>query len=590
MHLLIFLVLGLVATRPLVAAQFHHTPLAVPDSAKVTVSLNDYAGLPRPNPRGWYYKCANVVLARDGSLVACWQMSDQHTSHTTWLMVARSHDAGRTWGGYKVISHASETEHNAVWVVPQMGVLRDGRLLIVCDRGQRAPGQSWPMLSAWQKPDRGMSNWIFWSGDNGETWSAGEKVDDVGGEPGYPLELSNGTIAFTRTSSAQTTLLKNPPAPWNDIYYRNEIVFSDDSGKSWQRSAWLSDDPFHGDCEVGLAEFAPGKLLAATRIGLGNGRFGHPSRLIFSDDAGKSWPRAVPAPFHGQRPHLRKLASGNLLVTYRNVWGTPGTRALVFSPAEAATLGFQPNSYLPDESRATLTDSVLTLRTTAGKTGAAEFTLYPAQDDTTRVEIETTLRVDAAERNGCAISAGIWVRFLPNRVELADLPEAGFAIDARAWHTYRIVRAGGAVTIFADGTEKLRHDLGALWVREVRFGNRASSVSGGAYAENSAVSHWRSLAVKVFNTSDTIFDWRWDASRGFPDQFRRDRVVTLDNAYPGDCGYSMWTQLPDGRIVILDYTSAGQPNSMESFSANGAAPSIRAYLVTEADLVRPRAP
>lgn len=556
-----------IAGPALMAAPFHRDPLAVPESAKVTVTLADYPGLPRPTPRGWYYKCANVVLARDGALVAFWQMSDEHLSNVSWLMSARSRDGGRTWGDHRVISQASSAEHNAIWVVPQMGVLRDGRILVVVDRGQRAPGQKFPMLSAWQKPDRGMSNWLFWSHDHGETWTKGEQVDAIGGEPGYPFELGDGTIAFTRTSSAPTTLLRNPPAPWNDIYYRNEIVFSDDRGKTWTRTAWLADSPFHGDCEVGLAELAPGRLIAATRIGLGNGRFGHPSRLIFSDDSGRTWPRAVPAPFYGQRVHLRKLASGKLLATYRNLWGTPGTRALVFTPAEAVSLGFQPTSHILEEARCTLDGDTLTLRTAEGRTGAVEFNLYPAQDDRSRVEIEATLRVEAAGSNACAIGAGVWVRFLPDRVCLADRPEAGFAYDTRDWHTYRIVRDAGHVTIFADGKQMLREPIAGIWQREVRFGSRASAASGRV-----GITHWRAVSAKVSNANDTSIAWSWTPRQGYPDQFRRDRIVVLDR-HP-DCGYSSWTQLPDGRLVIVNYTAAER----EHF--------IKAYLVTEKDLTR----
>lgn len=571
-----------VATSSAGAATFHRDQLAVPETAKVTVSRDSYPGLQNPNPGGWYYKCANVVLAKDGSLVACWQYSDNHVSLASWIMVARSRDGGRTWGEHRAISHSNVWEHRWIWVVPQMSVLRDGRIVIVVDRGQRNAGQNFPMLADWQKPDRGMQNWIFWSSDHGATWTQGEKVDDVGGEPGYAVELSDGTLAFTRTSSAKTTQLKNPPSPWNDIYYRNEIVFSDDKGKTWGRTAWLADSPFHGDCEVGLAELAPGKLIAATRIGLGNGRFGHPSRLLFSDDNGRTWPRAVPAPFYGQRVHIRKLQSGRLLATFRNNWGSYGTRALVFDPAEK--LGFQPQSFILEEERCALNDDALTVRTAEGKRGAVEFSLYPAQDDVSRVEIQATLRVESAQKHAAAISAGVWLRFLPDRVSLADRPEAGFAIDARQWHTYRIVREGGFVTVWVDGERKLREPVGDLWVRHVRFGNRSTSQSGGAYGENAGVTQWRAVAAKVTNAADTSIDWKWTPGQGYPDQFRRDRITVLDWAYPGDCGYSSWTQLPDGRLVILDYTSAP---SIEPFGhGDGRPPIIRAYLVTEGDLVR----
>jgi hypothetical protein len=576
----------LAASSPDLPAAFHRDSMAVPESAKFTVTPRDYPGLINPNPRGWYYKCANVVRAKDGSLVAAWQLSDQHTSLTTWLMSARSTDGGRTWGEYQVIDHASVWKNHKVWVVPQMGVLADGRILMVVDGGDRGPQENWPMLAQWQQPDRGMWNYVFWSADNGKTWSKGEKIDDVGGEPGYPIELSDGTIAFTRTSSNRTDQLRNPPAPWNDIYYRNEIVFSDDRGKSWARSTWLSDSPFFGDCEVGLAELAPGKLIAATRIGLGNGRFGHPSRLMYSDDSGRTWPRAHPAPFYGQRPHLRVLKSGKLLVTYRNVWGTPGSRALVFDRNEP--LGFQPNSHILDESRCELGGGAMTVRTGAGKREAVEFNLYPAQDDRSRVVVEATLRVDEAERNAVAISAGCWVHFAPTRVWLGDRPSAGFDFDTRGWRTYRVVRENGEIAIFVDGVEKLREKIDGLWVREVRFGNRAVAAGGGTYSQNRGVSHWKSVSAQVKNDArDYSIDWKWTPAQGYPDQFRRDRTVVLDYAHPGDCGYSMWTQFPDGRIVILDYTSGSLDYFASQEPAPDSQPRIRAYLVTERDLVRP---
>ncbi|MBM3891748.1 MAG: hypothetical protein FJ388_21750, partial [Verrucomicrobia bacterium] len=114
--------------------------------------------------------------------------------------------------------------------------------------------------------------------------------------------------------------------------------------------------------------------------------------------------------------HLGKLQSGKLLATYRNLWGTPGSRALVFDPAEP--LGFQPASHITDESRCELTAEALTLRTGDGARGAVEFNLYPAQDDLARVEFEATLKVDEAEPNGVAISAGCWVRFEPRPLPL----------------------------------------------------------------------------------------------------------------------------------------------------------------------------
>ena len=567
------------------ASAYNRTSLAVPDACKHTVTQKTYPGLVCPNPRGWYYKAGNVALARDGSLVACFPISDSHTPVTSNIMVARSTDGGVTWGEYQSIAHSDVWVDQAAWIVPQMSALKDGRLVIVCDLGQRQAGQAMPMLSAWQKPDRGMWNYMFWSSDNGKTWSAKQRIDHIGGEPSYVAELSNGVLAFTRTESVRTALLKNPPLPWGDIYYRNIVVFSDDAGRTWNRTSVLSDNPFQGDAEVGMVELEPGTILAATRIGLGNGQFANPSRLITSHDYGRTWDKGVLAPFYAQRPHLGKLQSGKLLVTYRNVWGTPGSRAFVFDPNEK--LGFQPNSWILDERCCSLKDGALVLKTREGKLEAADFSLYPAQDDESEVTIEAVLRVDEADLNGCAISAGCWVRFLPDRVCLADRPSAGFAVNAREWHTYRIHRGKGRIAIEVDGKRALDEPMGGLWVRQVHFGNRAGTGRPGDYARNRSASFWRSFSAKVSNSLDYSVDWSWDPSKGYPDQFRRDRVVVLDYAYPADCGYSSWTQKPDGGIVILDYTNGG---SMESYSwgapGAGAAPFVRAYLVKEGDLVR----
>ena len=81
-------------------AAFNRDSIVVPEDRKFTVTQKEYPGLTNPNPRGWYYKCANIVLAKDGSLVACWQISDNHTSLMSHLMAARSTDGGRTWGAY----------------------------------------------------------------------------------------------------------------------------------------------------------------------------------------------------------------------------------------------------------------------------------------------------------------------------------------------------------------------------------------------------------------------------------------------------------------------------------------------------------
>ena len=467
-----------------------------------------------------------------------------------------------------------------------MSRLSDGRLVIICDLGHRTSHDDWPVLARWQeRPPRGMWNYLFWSDDNGKSWSEPVECDDVGGEPGYIAELHDETLLYTRTETARSELLKDGPQPWGDIYYRNRAVFSDDRGKSWNRMSLITDAPFHGDCEVGVVELEPNHLLAVTRIGFGGGRFGQPSRFVHSHDGGKTWEAPTLAPFYGQRTIVKKLRSGRLLVTYRNRWGTPASYAFVWDPEE--TLPYEPNAFIWDETRCAMSDGVMTLKTDGTRETQVLFGLYPALNNDSDVDIAATVRVGDENSQGALISAGCLVRIAPDGVFLmkdssesieasgtllkepaAAQGQSGFAHDGTRWHDFRLLRKEGSIQIFVDGELKLERPVGEYAVREVRFGSDLRSVN-----------HWRSVRAKVENPGDYSIDWSWDASSGkFPDQFRRDRMVVLD--YTGDSGYSGWTQREDGSIVIVDYTND------DSGWAGALAPQpiLRAYLVEEEDL------
>jgi len=550
--------------------------------------------MPCPNPRGWYQSVATVADTPEG-LVAVYRLSDSHTALLTHIMVAHSADGGRTWTGHRSISQRNAWEHHSVWVAPQMSRLRDGRLVIICDLGNRTSHDNWPMLTHWQKPNRGMWNYLLWSSDNGRTWSEPHKIDDVGGEPSYILELSNGTLVYTRTESATSTELVNGPMPWGNIYYKNSAVFSDDGGKTWSRTSQVTDAPFQGDCEVGLLELEAGHVLAVTRIGYAGGWSGSPSRFVHSYDFGRTWQKPVLAPIYAQRAAVAKLASGKLLVSYRNASGTPGSYAFAWDAKE--TFGFEPNSYIWDESRCSLANDVVTLRTDEGVGQNVQFSLYPVFDHRSKVELEFELRVASATgKGGALLNAGVAVHISPDRVWLderatkgetvdatgsrvelkladtADTRPSSFDLDATKWHRYRLVREGHELSIHVDGKLKLKIGTEGRDIRLVGFGGKGA-----------AVTEWRSVRSRIENPHDvhSVVDWQWEAKRGFPDQFRRDRLVRLDTSK--DSGYSGWAQRPDGTIVFLDYTNE-DPHKNATWNL-GPQPWIRAYAVTENDVL-----
>ena len=555
---------------------------AIPDSSKFVIADHngrDPAPGPCPNPRGWYHSVAGIRDTPDG-LVATYRLSDSHTALFTHIMTARSTDGGRTWEGHRSIAQRNVWEHQACWVAPQLSRLRDGRLVVLVDEGHRGSGKDWPLLTRWQqRPERGMANYLLWSADHGRTWSAPQRVDEVGGEPGYIVELADGTLLYTRTESASYATLDDPPEPWGTIYYRNVAVGSSDGGRSWQALGPVTDAPYHGDCEVGLVELEPGHVLAMTRVGFGGGKFGQPSRLAHSYDSGRTWSEPTLTPVYGQRTMLHRLRSGRLLVTYRNRWGTPCSRAFLFHPEEE--LDFEPASFIWEQRRCTREGGEMVTATGDGRTAEVEFSLYPALTGAAEVDLELELRRSPG-RGNVVLSAGFGISIGAGRLEFAahaierfetgDLGSVrrrlGAAyLDTAQWHTYRLERRPGGCRVLVDGKQVLASDDARLRQRVVRFG-----------AAGELETRWRSGRGRIYNPGDYTIDWNWHARNGFPDQFQRDRMVVLD--YTSDSGYSDWTQLRDGTIVIADYTS----DHFENINAGGPQPILKAYRVREEEL------
>ena len=564
---------------------------AVPDDRKFVIAdQNSYgAKLVCPNPRGWYHSVANVVATPAG-LVAVYRLSDSHSAVCTHIMVAHSSDGGSSWHGHRSISQRNVWEHQSVWVAPQLSRLRDGRLVIICDMGHRTSGDDWSRLAYWQRPPRGMANFLFWSDDHGRSWSQPFQCDEVGGEPGYVVDLSDGTLVYTRTEPVETDVFESPPPPGHNIYYRNTAVFSDDRGRTWNRTATVADDPYHGDSEVGLVELEPGHLLAVTRIGFGNGCYGQPSRLIHSFDNGRTWHEPLLAPFYGQRTAVHRLRSGKLMVTYRNRWGTLASYAFVWNPAEE--LGFEPASFIWNESRCLLNEGVLTLSTDRDEENQVYFSLYPALTSRARVEMEAELRLADRSSEGCDLYAGCHVRITPQDVCLAaksqddiasdgpdgvkgtakkspSLTKPGFPLDTTQWHRYKIVRTEEEIAVYVDGRLRLSKPARPFESRLVRFGSNLRGVS-----------HWRDVSASVENPQSHSIEWSWRADSGtFPDQFRRERMIRLDAT--ADSGYSNWDQLEDGTIVIADYTN---DEFRDATCISSAQPIIKACIVSEEEL------
>lgn len=212
---LLIIVILLFFSSGLKSQNFRHAMRIFPDSSKFNVAKDALKN------KGWYYSQAGIV-STPTDYIASYRRSDFHNCNFTDIMVAYSKD-GRNWSGNHSISF-----------------------------GKRSSSQKLPMLSEWQKPGRGMSNHLFWSNDDGKTWTDPHKIDDIGGVPGYITEMKDGKLIYTRTISKKTNKLWNPPMPWGDIYYKNESVRSLDGGKTWEKPVSLADNPFMATAKLVL--------------------------------------------------------------------------------------------------------------------------------------------------------------------------------------------------------------------------------------------------------------------------------------------------------------------------------------------------
>ena len=326
---------------------------AVPESAKADVARDDK----------WYQAFTGVAVSK-GALVCSYLKTDQHLRTTTDIMIARSEDGGRTWKDHRSLSHLDVERDGAIWVAPELNRLRDGRLVLICDKGARKPGQELPMLSQWQTKERGMWNWIFIERRRRRTWRGRRKTDDVGGEPERIHELSNGAWVYTRTDSRPTAAMKKPVEPWGANYYRSTAVFSDDQGKTWGRSATAFDDPLYGDCEVGICEYAPGKLLAISRCGDAGSaqRPAEPFRLqqrLRQDVERNRCSRHLRSP-----PDPGSIQVGQGARHFPQHVGHDRQLRVRLRPGEKFV--YQPNSFIWDETRCQLKEGAMEIRSAEG--------------------------------------------------------------------------------------------------------------------------------------------------------------------------------------------------------------------------------
>ncbi|MBO5258043.1 MAG: exo-alpha-sialidase [Clostridia bacterium] len=209
-----------------------------------------------------------------------------------------SDNRGRTWGEKHYLTEPGK--RNSFFNCARISRLADGTLVIVCD-----------LISDGDENGRNVQVFLWFSRDNGETWSEPVKTAASGIVPERLTELSCGRwLLAAHTMNPETGKL---------CQY---LWYSDDRGQTWSDRVTVADDPRYNLCEAGLLVVDDDTIVCFMRE---NSMQGWDGFKAISHDRGETWEGVYNVPLPGcHRPTVGWLADGNVLVTYRFLQGGSG--------------------------------------------------------------------------------------------------------------------------------------------------------------------------------------------------------------------------------------------------------------------------
>jgi sialidase-1 len=268
-----------------------------------------------------YQSFPDVVLTRTGRLICVYREADAHVASTTRLLLRTSMDFGFIWSEPKELAKASISTDGYTYNCPRIVQLRDGRVLINCDR------LVYPGRVLIHENEAGHQTEFWESADDGRTWSAGREVPGIPGMvPDRILELPDGTLLMG----------SHRPSPDPPHQLEQLVSISRDRGATWPECYVTASDREYHLCEGSFVLFEQGLLACFCRE---NSMKNHPTFVNFSDDGGRTWTCLEEMPFKGHRPVAGITRSGRLLITSRDVELAGGGGGRLLHPGAHAWLG-----------------------------------------------------------------------------------------------------------------------------------------------------------------------------------------------------------------------------------------------------------
>lgn len=249
-----------------------------------------------------YHAWPDVILTPSGKLVCVFSECVHHRDRSyTRIMLTDSDDRGRSWSPKRPLTEGT-ADKPYFYNCARISRLRDGRLVVGVDKINHTTEGTLK---------ENMTNLLFFSEDEGKTWSEPKPIPLLGIVPDKVLELDSGRWLVSAHHGGE------------DGFLTQYAYYSDDQGGHWTGPVTVAEEDGFKLCEASILPL-DGKLVAFLRE---NSSLGLDCRKTISEDEGETWGPVTHFPIPGcHRPVAGRLRDGRVLITFRlhqggNGWG-----------------------------------------------------------------------------------------------------------------------------------------------------------------------------------------------------------------------------------------------------------------------------
>jgi sialidase-1 len=256
---------------------------------------------------------ADIVKLQNGEILMMTREASEHYSDDGDVVMLRSKDGGKTWGGRQVVGKLDMDEREGCAVQLKDGTIVMGVFFndLYRNDGTYPFGEPTDAVRPANIPPLGA--YVITSKDNGHTWSEPSFVDmkqmpfrSLEGPTDAPIETPDGSVLMAVIGYA----------PNGDKGDRASVMLqSKDKGKTWKYLSIIADDPggkLGGFLEPGIVRTKTGRIVVVMR----NHAADQALWRTYSDDGGKTWAEVQKTAMIGHPADVIQLKDGRLMASY----------------------------------------------------------------------------------------------------------------------------------------------------------------------------------------------------------------------------------------------------------------------------------